>query len=54
MDENKDFKIIITSNENNNGYLEYQCLRKKYFRPRVVCGYKYYYSGATSHYDTSW
>lgn len=27
---------------------------EKYFRLRPVCGYKYYYSGTTTHYDTSW
>ena len=32
MDKDKRCRIILTSNENNNGYLEFQGLRRKYFR----------------------
>ena len=45
MDKDKRCRIILTSNENNNGYLEFQGLRRKYFRLQPTWGERYGYSG---------
>ena len=45
MDKDKRCRIILTSNENNNGYLEFQGLRRKYFRLQPTWGKRYGYSG---------
>ena len=51
MDKNKICRIILTSNENNNGYLEFQGLRKKYFRLLPTWGERYGYTGGIRNID---
>ena len=51
MDKYKRCRIILTSNENNNGHLEFQGLKRKYFRLRPTWSHIYSYSGEIRYID---